>query len=404
MGGWATIPFGKCMLKHGVTRKNQVKSSEVKTIGMHPVVDQGQSCIAGYTDDKSKLVKDGLPYIIFGDHTRCFKYVDFPFALGADGTKVLKPLPDSFSPRFFYYAMLSIDIPSLGYNRHFKLLKEKFVPKPPLPEQHRIAAVLSLIQRAIEQQERLIALTTELKKALMHKLFTEGTCGEPQKQTEIGPVPESWDLIKLGDLAEKISKGSSPKWQGFNYVKDGILFVRSQNVGNGFMDFSDKAYLPEEFNEKERRSVLRENDILINLVGASIGRAALATPEVEGANCNQAVCFVRMGGSSLLKNFIVYFLLSESGQGQMRRQKKDIARANLSLLDVKGFEIPIPKSEDEMKDIANVFITLDSIIARYEIERSSFQDLFHTLLHQLMTAEIRVNDLDLKGLGLDIEE
>ena len=63
-----------------------------------------------------------------------------------------------------------------------------------LDEQRKIAAVLGLVQRAIEQQERLIALTTELKKALLHKLFTEGLRGEPQKQTEIGPVPESWEV------------------------------------------------------------------------------------------------------------------------------------------------------------------------------------------------------------------
>ena len=73
-------------------------------------------------------------------------------------------------------------------------LCESSIPIPPLAEQRKIAAVLGLVQRAIEQQERLIALTTELKKALLHKLFTEGLRGEPQKQTEIGPVPESWEV------------------------------------------------------------------------------------------------------------------------------------------------------------------------------------------------------------------
>ena len=74
------------------------------------------------------------------------------------------------------------------------------VPLPPLPEQKKIAHVLSTVQRAIEAQERIIQTTTELKKTLMHKLFTEGTRGEPQKQTEIGPVPESWEVVRLGTL------------------------------------------------------------------------------------------------------------------------------------------------------------------------------------------------------------
>src|SRR5919106_4014193 len=83
-----------------------------------------------------------------------------------------------------------------------EVLGSCLIPLPPLPEQQKIAAVLGLVQRAIEQQERLIALTTELKKALLHKLFTEGLRGEPQKQTEIGPVPESWEVSKLADLFE----------------------------------------------------------------------------------------------------------------------------------------------------------------------------------------------------------
>jgi type I restriction enzyme S subunit len=78
------------------------------------------------------------------------------------------------------------------------------MPYPPLEEQRQIAAVLSGVQRAIERQERLIALTAELKKALMHKLFTEGTRGEPQKQTEIGPVPESWTILPVGDLSDLV--------------------------------------------------------------------------------------------------------------------------------------------------------------------------------------------------------
>jgi type I restriction enzyme S subunit len=85
------------------------------------------------------------------------------------------------------------------------LLKTLLVPVPPLDEQRKIASVLGLVQRAIKQYERLIALTQELKKSLMHKLFTEGLRGERQKQTEIGPVPESWEVVKLKDICEFMS-------------------------------------------------------------------------------------------------------------------------------------------------------------------------------------------------------
>ena len=84
-------------------------------------------------------------------------------------------------------------------------------PLPPLPEQKKIAFVLSTVQQAISEQERIITTTTELKKALMQKLFTEGLRGEPQKQTEIGPVPESWDVVELGELLTIAQYGMSVK-------------------------------------------------------------------------------------------------------------------------------------------------------------------------------------------------
>src|SRR5690348_13363090 len=84
-------------------QQHQILASEIAEDGEIPVIDQGQKFIAGYTDQTSKAVTDDLPYIIFGDHTRCVKYVDFPFVLGADGTKVLKPKAELFDRMFFYF-------------------------------------------------------------------------------------------------------------------------------------------------------------------------------------------------------------------------------------------------------------------------------------------------------------
>ncbi len=151
----------------------KILSSEIKSFGKYPVIDQGQSFISGYSDYSEKVISEHLPVIIFGDHTRAIKYVDFPFIIGADGTKVLKPKPD-YEAKFFFYALLFIDIPNRGYNRHFSILKEKVIPKPPLPEQRKIAAILSTVQKAIETEDKLIERTKELKKSMMQKLFTEG--------------------------------------------------------------------------------------------------------------------------------------------------------------------------------------------------------------------------------------
>jgi type I restriction enzyme S subunit len=210
-------------------------------------------------------------------------------------------------------------------------------------------------------------------------------------------------VLELGTLATKISKGSSPRWQGFEYLSEGVLFIRSQNVGAGRMDFFDRVFLSPKFNEKEKRSILKSEDILINLVGASIGRVALGTSEVEGANCNQAVGFVRMERERSFKEFVVSYLLSPIGQQQMLFQKKDIARANLSLLDLRSFKVPSPPSE-EAEEIAKVFRQIERTIEVCKQRKHVLDDLFCALLHQLMTAQIRVRDLNLSNGTTDKTE
>lgn len=272
------------------------------------------------------------------------------------------------------------------------LLKTIRVPKPSISEQRKIAYILNTIQKAIEQQYKLIKTTTELKKALMQKLFTEGTKGEKQKQTEIGLVPESWEITKLVNLTHLITKGSSPKWQGFNYCQDGILFVRSQNIGWGVIE-NDFEYLPKEFNQIQKRSILRANDVLINLVGASIGRVAIAPEKFEGANSNQAVALVRLKGNKLNEKFLMYFLLTEVGQSIIKSNEKAIARANISLNDIANFKIPIAPLDEQLTIVNNITVA-DHKIQILIKKKQALTDLFKTLLHELMTGERRVHELE----------
>ena len=116
---WLKIDFDESLDKIGVFSK--MKSSEYFETGEYPVIDQGERYISGFINDRNLLYKGDLPVIIFGDHTRNFKYVTHIFAVGADGTKILKPTK-AFDPKFFYYYMKSLTIPSLGYSRHYKIL------------------------------------------------------------------------------------------------------------------------------------------------------------------------------------------------------------------------------------------------------------------------------------------
>ena len=91
--------------------------------GLYPIIDQGKEKIAGYSD-KNANIFDKIPVIIFGDHTRIFKYIDYPFFLGADGVKILKNTSSLFLDKYLYYSLKNFKIPNTGYNRHFKWLKD----------------------------------------------------------------------------------------------------------------------------------------------------------------------------------------------------------------------------------------------------------------------------------------
>jgi type I restriction enzyme S subunit len=165
---WRVVKFDQAITR--ATRVPKVKQSDYQPIGLVPIIDQGQSFIAGYTD-KSPY-KDNLPVIIFGDHTRVLKFVDFPFVAGADGTQVLIPNSTLFDPLFVYYALSTIDIPSRGYNRHFSLLRESSLPLPPLDEQREIARMLQAVDAKIAAEQTRRAALEDLFKTLLHELMS----------------------------------------------------------------------------------------------------------------------------------------------------------------------------------------------------------------------------------------
>jgi len=147
----------------------KVKKSDCKPLGKYPVVDQGRDFIAGYTDREGACFQ--LPVIVFGDHTRIFKLINFPFVRGADGVKVLKP-KTGIDPYFLYYAFTSLQLPTIGYQRHYAIFCEQKIPLPPLEEQKRIAEILSTIDKAIDNERRYLEALGKLKKWLLNNLLT----------------------------------------------------------------------------------------------------------------------------------------------------------------------------------------------------------------------------------------
>lgn len=144
---FSTLPFSQCIGK--ISIKHKIKQKDYLASGKYPVIDQGQSFISGYCDDEI-AIKIKKPIIVFGDHTRCFKFVDFNFVAGADGIHILEP-KYFFNEKLFYYFCLALDFPNKGYSRHFQYLAKTTMKIPPLEIQKRIVARLESAFEKIEK-------------------------------------------------------------------------------------------------------------------------------------------------------------------------------------------------------------------------------------------------------------
>ena len=169
------LPFENCIRK--VKYTNKIASQDFKTFGRFPIVSQEEAFISGYWDNPEDVFHIDGPVVIFGDHSRHIKYVDFDFVIGADGVKILAPT-DNVSAKYLYYYLKSQPIRSLGYSRHYKVLKEKTVPVPSLPEQRRIVDELDLLSRIVELKNAQLRTLDELAQSIFYEMF-----GDPQKNT-----------------------------------------------------------------------------------------------------------------------------------------------------------------------------------------------------------------------------
>ena len=180
---------------------------------------------------------------------------------------------------------------------------------------------------------------------------------------------ERWQTFTGEDLTTKIAKGSSPKWQGFDYQSEGVLFVTSENVRDGFLDVSEPKYLPLEFSHKARNSRLIYGDILVNIVGASIGRVCRFNLKGVEANVNQAVCVLRLK-PEFEPGYFLQLLQAPHVQKRLLGERSDSARPNLSLTDFREFTFELPPLPEQRR-IAEILRTWDEAIEKLEALRTA---------------------------------
>lgn len=258
---------------------------------------------------------------------------------------------------------------------------------PPPSEQRKIAYILSTVQQAIEQQEKLIRTTTELKKALMQKLFTEGLYGEKQKQTGIGLVPESWEEIIIGDLGKCVT-GTTPKTAIEQYwnPKD-FDFIAPADIGKSRYVYNSEKKISKEGLLVSR--ILPLNSVMCVCIGSNIGKVGLSFKISSATNqqINSIIC------NEKYDSLYAYYLLSFFSD----HWRSYATFGPVPILNKGQFEmikLYVTKNLKEQKEIARSLQIFDIYIEVHDKKKQTLTFLFKTLLHELMTGQRRVNDIE----------
>lgn len=211
--GWEYKKFETCINK--TPKPKQVKTEDYNSGTKYPIVSQEDKLISGYYDDESYVFHIDSPVVIFGDHTRVLKYVDFDFVVGADGVKIISPKQD-LNAKFLLYYLQWYKIPNLGYSRHYKLLKELNIPLPPKSTQLAIVSELDKINELIRLKKEQLKDFDNLAQSIFYEMF-----GDPVENEK------GWEVKKLSSL---FRVSSSKRIMQEEWTKDGVPFLKVSDI------------------------------------------------------------------------------------------------------------------------------------------------------------------------------
>lgn len=337
------------------SKQYQIAASEFKTEGKHPVVSQSKEYVIGYCDDDSKLFHHEEPVVIFGDHTTEVKYIDFDFVVGADGVKIFEPISNVLSVKFLKYVLefYSTGLENVGgYTRHYKYIKDKALPLPPLEEQHRIVAkieeLLPLVDRYAASYEKLEQFNAkfpeDMKKSILQyaiqgklveqrpeegsaeelykaiqeekqKLIKEGKIKKEKPLAEITEdeipfdIPESWRWVRFAEFGsyKKGPFGSAlTKSMFVPKGKDTIKVYEQKNAIQKDATLGEY-YITKEYYEKSMTGFeVHSGDVIVSCAG-TIGETFIMPDNIEKGIINQALMRMQLMPSVYKPYFLLFF-------------------------------------------------------------------------------------------------
>jgi restriction endonuclease S subunit len=419
---WISLPVGEACINLPI--RDKTPTTGYLPSGCLAVIDQGAKPIGGYVDDLGKSVTDDLPVIVFGDHTRVIKFIDFPFAAGADGIKVLKPTA-CFSPKFFYYTLRTIRLPDKGYSRHFQYLHASKIPLAPFNEQKRIAdkldALLARVDACRERLDRVSLILKRFRQAVL-AAATAGrltkdwreesrTCRPSSASIEelqeftfedaacFGAYrfPSCWGVVRLQEIAD-VDGGVTKDTKKQNPLDEELPYLRVANVQRGFLDLSEVKTIRVP-SQRIEDLLLKPGDILFNEGGDldKLGRGWVWSGEIERCTFQNHVFRVRLHDATFEPKFFSWYGNSRGFDYfvQSGKQTTNLASINKTLLSALPVVVP---SADEQREIVRrvegLFDYADRLEARYQAARAQVERLTPSLLAKAFRGELVPQDPD----------
>jgi type I restriction enzyme S subunit len=339
--GWESQPFEKCIEKVIYTKKIQRK--DFLEEGGFPIISQEDAFVNGYWNDSEDIFQVEQPVVVFGDHTKVLKYVDFDFVLGADGVKILKPKEFLYS-RFFYYQLQAADLDSLGYARHYKLLKQLNIRYPSIEEQQRIVTTLdkafAAIATATANAEKNLQNARELFESSLQAVFAER--GE-------GWVEHDKPLAELCELIVDCEHKTAPTQE------EGIPSIRTPNVGKGQL-LLDGVYRvsKETYREWTRRAEPQPSDLILARE-APAGNVAVI-PDNLKVCLGQRTVLIRPNLKVFNPEFLVWMLLQPQMQQQLLAHSRGATVQHVNMKDIRALDvgsIPSLLLQEEIVSVVN---------------------------------------------------
>lgn len=322
----------------GVEKK--LKQKEYLKEGLFEVVDQGQSLVGGFSNDSSLVVKCDLPVIVFGDHTKCVKFIDFPFIAGADGVKVLQA-KECVDAKFLYYytLLLTKKMIDKGYARHYQFLEKMEVEIPSADEQKRIVnkieELFSELDSAVETLKKTKEQLAVYRQAVLKEAFEREKDGK---------------FLKIKDFAN-VGTGATPLKTRQDYYNGDIAWVSSGKV-NDKKIYTPTAYITEKALEETNCSVYPAHTIVVAMYGEGKTRGQCAELMIDAATNQALAAIVLQDNAVICKDFLLWFLTFN--YEELRRKAAGGVQPNLNLNLVKTISVPYCDMDTQMKIISEI--------------------------------------------------